>query len=537
MNKFSNYKIHLRLQTKITILMIIVVFASILNTVYFISSWRINEIRKETENSIMNMANVIALSPVVRHNLGKADKQPLIENYVDDILQTSQNVEIIVVVDMNNKRYAHPLKDRIGKDFVGGDQERVLQKAESYTSEAVGTLGRQIRAFVPVFNEHGEQVGFTMVSKTVTTFKHEINKALKRMTFSSGTGLLIGIVGAFVLSNHIKKILLGLEPEEITQLFVQRDGMLDALHEGIIAIDEKNNITMVNYSAIKMLNLNTDHIIGRDIQEVFPSCKLNDVVASGKAEYYIDHAIDDTIIVMNRVPIKDGDRIAGAIVTFSDRTKVKQLAEEITGFRQIVDALRANTHEFMNKLHTILGLIDLGEIKEAKKTIMNETEKHQRLLNLVIKNIKDPAIAGILLGKTNRANELGIRMKIDSNSSISRNIKRIDSSELITILGNLIENSMDALKGSHPEPKEIDVWIKEYNDKVMIRVADNGIGIKAESLDRIFEKGFSTKEGNRGHGLSLVKDIVEALGGNISVESVLGQGSRFIVVLSKEDTV
>ena len=228
------------------IFMMIVLLISILNTVYYISRWRINEIREETETNMMNMAIIISNSPVIKQNLGNMDRQQLIGNYVDNILKSAKNVEIIVVVDMNNIRYAHPKKDRIGKEFVGGDEKRVLETAESYSSEAEGTLGRQIRAFVPVFNNDGKQVGFVMVSKSITSFKEEVNSALNMITASSLLGLLIGIIGVFILSNNIKNSLLGLEPDEIARLYTQREGMLDAMHEGIIAIDENNKITLKN---------------------------------------------------------------------------------------------------------------------------------------------------------------------------------------------------------------------------------------------------------------------------------------------------
>lgn len=537
MGKYSIKKLHLKLQTKIMIFMVIVIFISILNTVFYISRWRINEIRKETEISNMNMATIISQSPVIKQNLGDMNKQQLIGDYVNYILKSAPNIEIIVVVDMNNIRYAHPKADRIGKKFVGGDEKRVLEKAESYTSEAVGTLGRQIRAFVPVLNDDGKQVGFVMVSKSIKSFKEDVNSALNMITVSSLLGLIIGIIGVFILSKNIKNSLLGLEPDEIARLYTQRQGMLDAMHEGIIAIDENSKITLINSSAIKMLKLNPDNIIGCDILEGLPSCKLGDVLVSGKAEYYREQIINDTIVVINRVPIKDNGRIAGAIATFSDKTAVHRLAEEITGVRQVVDALRANTHEFMNKLHTILGLIDLGEINEAKKYIMNETEKHQKILNQVMSGIKDPAIAGLLLGKINRARELGIKARIDSESSLSKNAGGIDSSAYITILGNLIENAMDALSVSSSDLKTIDIFIKENSDTIVMKITDNGIGIKAENLDKIFEKGFSTKEGSRGHGLFLVRDTVEALKGSISVKSSFGQGSRFIVELPKGVTV
>lgn len=527
-------KIHLKLQSKITILMIIVVFASIFNTVYFISRWRINEIREETEISIMNMAKIIAKSPIVKRNLGKAGGQPPIQSYIDDILQSIEHVEVVVVVDMNNIRYAHPRKERIGKEFVGGDEKRVLENAESYISEAEGTLGRQIRAFLPVYDYDGNQVGFVMVGKFITSIKMENNQALGVMILLAFVGVLIGAVGAVILSTNIKKSLLGLEPNEITHLYIQKEGMLEAMHEGIIAIDKNYQITMVNQSAINMLQLDQEDVIGRNVMEVFPSCKLMEVMESGKAEYHREQTINDTTVVINRVPIKNKGKIAGAIATFNDKTDVKRLAEEMTGVKQLTDALRASTHEFMNKLHTILGLIDLGEADEAKKYIMSETEKHQKILSHVIWNIKEPAIAGLLIGKISRANELGIKMKVNNKSTLSKNSAGIDNSSFITILGNLIENAMDALKDSSSYSKIIDVFIKEDKDKITIKVSDNGIGIEKENLDIIFNRGYSTKEGSRGQGLFLVKDVVDLLNGKITVDAILGQGTVFMLELPKE---
>ncbi len=225
----------------------------------------------------------------------------------------------------------------------------------------------------------------------------------------------------------------------------------------------------------------------------------------------------------------------GAIATFKDRTDFKRLAEEMTGVRQIVEALRASSHEFMNKLHTIVGLIDIGEAEEAKRYIMKETENHQKLLSRVIWNIKESTIAGLLLGKISRAKELGIKLRVGSNSSLSKNAGGVEGGILITILGNLIENSMDELKDGSVDKGIIDVSIKENDEKIIIKVTDNGAGIEEENLPRIFEKGYSTKEGIRGQGLFFVKDAVDVLNGSIEVKSTFGQGCDFTVELPKED--
>lgn len=526
--------IKLTLQTKIMLLIIVVVSIAILNTGVYIAKWRISDIRKETDTNIMNIANIIANAPVVRQNLGKINNQKLIEDYVNKILASTQHVEVVVVVDMNNIRYAHPNKEKILKRFVGGDEGRVLKNAESYISEAEGTLGKEIRAFVPVFNYNNQQVGFVMVGKLIESFKKNVQQSLNNIIISSFFGLLLGIMGAFILARSIKKTLLGLEPEEISNLYIQRQSMLEAMNEGIIAIDEKSNIILVNNSAIKMLKLK-DNIIGKNIIEVFPDCKLIEILKSGDTEYNKEQLINDTIVLINRVPLKDGQKIMGALATFSDKTMVTRLAEEITGVNQIVDALRANTHEFMNKLHVILGLIDMEEINEAKKFIINETEKHQEIISNVMKLIKDPTIAGLLLGKISRAKELGIKMNIEKESYLEKRIGRINSSVLVTILGNLIENALEAVNKNELDEKLISVLIKENSKEIIIKVKDNGVGIAEENINKIFEKGFTTKDGNRGRGLSLVSEVIENLNGFVNVESNKATGTIFEVLIPKGD--
>lgn len=527
------YKKSIKLQTKIMLLMIFVVFISIAISVLYISAWRTHELRKKAEESNMALAYIISSVPLIRENLGDFDNHSIIENYINNVLYSTGNEHIIVVVDMNNKRYAHPVKERIGETFVGGDEERVLSTGESYISQAEGTLGAQIRAFVPVFNSENIQVGFVMVGKTIYTFKSEVNKALKILFFSTIIGLTIGAVGAYFLSQNIKRALLGLEPEEIANLYVQRESMLEALHEGIVAIDDNSNITLVNNSAIQLLKLDPHKIIGHNVFEVFPSSRLEDVLITGNAEYYLDQVINDIVVVINRVPIKRDGKIVGAIATFSDRTKVKRMAEEITGFRQMVDALRANTHEFSNKLHTILGLIDLGEIVDAKKFIMRETDRHQKALTDVLYHIKDSAVAGLIIGKSSRANELAIKFKINENSRLEKLTASPDSSDIITILGNLLENAMDSLGESSSDNKALELFIREDNCHITIKVTDNGEGISQENIEKIFKLGFSTKNSNRGQGLFIVKKVVDALNGSIEVNSSQLNGTEFIVALPK----
>jgi sensor histidine kinase regulating citrate/malate metabolism len=199
-----------------------------------------------------------------------------------------------------------------------------------------------------------------------------------------------------------------------------------------------------------------------------------------------------------------------------------------------VEALRANNHEFLNKLHVILGLIQLNKLDEAKKFIAHVTERQQHVLSHVMKNIKDTAVAALILGKISRAKELGIELRISEDSFLEMTKGKITGSSIVTIIGNLIENAMDSFNTSNKEIKEIRLTVREDDNTIFLRVEDNGEGIKKDNLNSIFLPGFSTKEGNRGRGLPKIKRIIENLGGNIEVASEEKIGTTFEVTLTKE---
>ena len=210
-----------------------------------------------------------------------------------------------------------------------------------------------------------------------------------------------------------------------------------------------------------------------------------------------------------------------------------KIAEELTGVKQIVEALRANNHEFMNKLHVILGLIYIGDLEEAKKYITNITEKKQKLLSEVTNKIKNPTIAALILGKFSRAKELKVNLVLDEATNLENNLKIISNNVLVTIIGNLIENAMDAASKSIKEDRYVNVRIEEATKEIKIQIQDSGVGIEKEYINAIFERGYTTKVGSSGVGLALVKDAIDNLKGEITVASQLNKGTIITVILPK----
>ena len=472
----------MKLQTKLTILIIIVVFISISIIIFFVTSWMTSNIESKVKTSIMNVALIVAHSPEIKKALEIKDENKIIGDYIDTLLKSMDQIEYIIVVDMDGIRYSHPNPQLIGNKFVGGDEIRALKNRETYISEATGTLGKSLRAFTPIYDMNNKkEIGFVSVGTLTHSIEKSKHTAVMYLIFISFGGLAVGIIGAFLLAKNIKKTLLGLEPDEITKLYNEKMSIIDAIHEGLVAIDKHGQITLINDSALKILQLenkyNKDEIIGQKMDVLFPTTRLLSITQLGIPEYDKEQNINNTLIMTNRVPIKDNEKIVGAIATFRDKTEVTKLAEELTGVMQIVEALRANNHEFMNKLHVILGLIHIGELEDAKKYITNITEKKQKLLSNVTNKIKNPTIAALLLGKFSRAQELKINLVIDEATNLENNLKNIPNNVLVTIIGNLIENAMEATSKSIKEDRYVNVRIQESSKEIKIKIKDSGIGI------------------------------------------------------------
>lgn len=528
----------MKLQTKLTILIIIVVFISISIIIFFVASWMTKNIKSTSKTNVMNVAEMVANSREVIDALGKKDPDKIIGPYIENQLKSLDEIEYIIVVDNEGMRYSHPNVNMIGQKFVGGDESRVVKEGDVYISEAIGTLGRSLRAFVPIYNvEKNKEIGFVCVGMLTKSIEQSEHMAILYIILISIGSLAVGIVGAFILSNNIKNTLLGLEPEEITNLYNEKIGILDAIYEGLIAIDNNGNITLVNDSALNILHyenqIDKNSIIGKNIDEIFPTTNLIKVLEEGKCKFEEEQKINNTVIMTNKIPIKDRDKVIGAIATFRDKTEVTRLAEELTGVKKMAWSLRAQNHEFMNKLHTISGLIQLEEYDEALQFISNVAKNRNNISSILTKKIKDPSLSAILFSKYNKAEENRIKFNIDESSKISKLPKFMDSEDIVSIVGNLIENSLDAV--DNDGSGEVYIKIIQYSELIEIKISDNGPGIKDEYMDKIYEQGFTTKEGQRGHGMYIVKQIIDRANGKIELKVNKGVNWNIIIPMGECD--
>lgn len=510
----------MKLQYKIamftTIIMVIVV-ASIGGLSY---KQMESTLKQQLGKNTMDLAVAISSLDVVKDNIGSIGGAVKIQQAVETI-RLKTHVQFIVVMDMKGTRYSHPLPKNIGKKFAGDDNKRVLTTGESYISESVGTLGPSIRAFVPVY-KGGEQVGAVCVGVLTGWVKQELWSNGQKFIPFLIIGLLLGIVGAFILSYNIKKTIFGLEPAEIAMLLSEREAIIHSVNEGIAAFDLKGKIIFFNQAAKDMLKLD-----GQSSGAVLFSGE--DVLAISEPIYNKEIKIKQGItVICNYYPLKNNNaNTTGVVVSFRDMTKVKQLAEELTGIKKLAGALRAQNHEFMNKLHTISGLIQLEEYDHAVNYISEIAKTRQNMLGILTYNIKDSAVAGLLLAKYNKAAENRIILDIDPDSKVNSLPENVTIDEIVSVIGNLIENAMEALVGQ--DGARIKVKIYENNQNLNIEVFDNGPGIPCSMQDRIYERGITTKNGQRGLGLSIVKKIIDEACGDIHF--IVDNGTRWYVAI------
>jgi CitB family two-component system sensor histidine kinase MalK len=318
-----------------------------------------------------------------------------------------------------------------------------------------------------------------------------------------------------------------MEPQEISTMLQQRNAMLHSVREGIIGVNRELVVTLVNEEASRLFALAGSHgeLVGRNVEEVLPSSKLRRVIETGQAEYDQEGDILGLTILTNRVPVLVDGRISGAVATFRDKTEVNRLAEQLTGVRLYADALRAQTHEFMNKLHVILGLVRLEEYESLKTYITGVAGRLDDEVGFVVQRIKDPILAGFLLARFSSAREQNISMQLDQDSFLPPCPHDAASHDLVTVLGNLLENAVEAIGGA--AIREIQVSLRPEGALLHLSVEDSGPGLPADFLANPFKPGFSTKGENRGFGLWHAARTVEARGGRLEGTNREGGGAVF----------
>ena len=498
--------------------------------------------RDKIDTNLKNISETITTSPLfMEHDLqnNTANEQESLINYLDSLKKSLYGVDVISIVNKNNQRFYHTNHSLIGTTFDGEQPDFISSEKTFYIVNANGPSGEQRRAYSALYDSNGEYVGFIMVIILNEHLQANFTQIISTYSIITLAVIIVELIISAWISNNIKKSLLGYEPNTISAMYLVRDNILESLKEGIIALKKDGTILFANESAVKMLDKQSsvNSFVGKDVSEINNGNIIKNIINSEEREFNI-HAqrTDGTDLIVDRIPMKQQDEAIDTICILHDRAEYTKLMEELSGTRYLVESMRANNHDFTNKLHVILGLIQMEMYDKATSYIENITMVQRASISKIMNSIDEPAIAALLIGKTARAAELNVKFTLRENSHFSKSDMYVPTEVLITVIGNLIENafeSMNAKPSTSESNNELLIGLFSKKDSILITVDDTGLGISEENKNRIFENGFSTKGENRGTGLYQVKTMVENLGGHISVESQENVGSSFFVYFSR----
>jgi len=434
----------------------------------------------------------------------------------------------IVVIDLRGVRHSHPNPALIGKKVSEGV---VAIDGRVHLRQDNGSTGPTANAIVPLYGPDGRMAGEVSVGLRESSVSSELVAELPAYGAWFAIALAIGGLASWLTARRMKRRTFGLELDEIARLLQEREATLHGIREGVIAVDPDGRVSVVNDEAQRLLG-QPFVAPGRRIEEVVPAGRLRDALVGTSGVEDETIVTDDRRLVVNRMPIVLGGRPHGAVVTLRDRTEVEALASELTGTRSLTESLRAQQHEFSNRMHAIAGLLELGRLREALSYVHEIRGTSADLDETLRAHIAAPQIIGLLLGKAAEAGERGIRFVVSPDTVLSEAPDRVQT--LTTIVGNLVDNAFDAVAAT-PAPRRVEVSIVETEHRITIRVADSGPGIAPEALPHVFDDGYTTKigllEGHSGLGLALVHAAAVQANGSVTVSA--GRGAVFTVVLPR----
>ena len=520
----------MKLSTSVS-LMLSAVIISVLLVVHLLYFVQVSDTARDgVKDKALAVARTLADVPEIRHALTLPPDSGIIQP-IASAVQKRNDLLFVVVTNMDGIRYSHPNPDVINHHFIGNDIDPALLGKENVSINK-GTLDKALRIFTPVFDDNHHQIGVVAIGISLVKVTEQVDKSRWSILWTVLFGMMVGALGTWILVKMLKRILFGLEPYEISTLFEQRQAMLQSIKEGVIAIDDRAQVTLINQEARQMFLETGTEINPRPEHNQPPQpliATLCDVMRSGIARRDEEINFKGRFLLSNTVPVRSNDVIIGAICTFRDKTEVSQLMQRLSGMVNYADSLRERSHEFMNKLHVILGLLHMKSYTQLEDYILKTANNYQAEIGSLLLKIKSPVIAGFLLSKINRASDTRHLLTLSDDSFLPDNTNENQVAALITVLGNLIENALDALAGQ--ADGEVSVLLHYQNGWLACVVSDDGPGIPPEKLEAIFEKGFSSKGEERGVGLFLAKQQLENLGGTIAVESEPDVYTQFFVQL------
>ncbi len=463
----------------------------------------------------LSIAKTVASVPAVRDAFSVKNPSGVIQP-IAEAARIASGADFVVVADRNQIRLSHPDPSKIGQR-LSTDAGPALRGFD-WTGIEVGTLGRSVRGKTPIRDVNANVIGIVSVGILTESPSKTFGGYLRELLFFVGIASAIGAVASFAVARRLRRQTFSLDGAAIADLLENREAMLHGIREGVIAFDLHERVSLLNDEAGRLLDLPVESV-GRNLNQLTLSPRVLDVFRGLEADRdaIVLHA--NRVLTLNQMPIVIDERRLGTVVTLRDRTEIETLEAELQGAKNTTDALRAQAHEFSNRLHTVSGLIALGAYDEAASYVAGAARAQEALADAVSERVDEPMLAALLIAKSVSAREHNAELIINPETTVT-NGDVDDANDAILVVGNLIDNALQALGG---QEGWVEVKLVSDREQLRIEVRDSGPGIAPELAREIFDYGFTTKAatigGRRGLGLALSRQACVRRGGSIDLHN------------------
>ncbi|UKA72713.1 sensor histidine kinase [Arthrobacter sp. FW306-06-A] len=517
-------------------LLIVISFIAIVGTAAYVDAR--DRTYDEAGRRMEGVAASIAANPLVLQAAAMPDPSVLLQPYAKDVTAAAR-VDFITIMAPDRTRWTHPRDEELGRPYIGSIDAAL--RGQAFTEVTAGTLGPSVRTIVPVKDSTGAVKALVAAGVTVRSVDVALAGRLPAL-LGLGIALLVGgSLASWLLGRYLRGVTRGWGPEQLAQLFAYYESVLHSVREGLILVDPRKRVVMYNDHAAELLGLpapgSNDPTRPPSLAELPLESELRNLFDSGRTTKDEMVLAGTRVLVVNQGPARGPDSagtrgkvpVYGTVATLRDRTEIEALGNELQTMRTLSDALRAQTHEHANRLHTMVSLLELGRTGEALDFATQDLALSQQLTDDMVSSIDEPVLGALVMGKVAEAHERGVQLDVATLGSGAA--PGLAVQDLVTILGNLLDNAIDAAADA-PPPRRVILTLEADDEGLDIAVNDSGTPISAGDTERIFRHGFSTKPagaGGRGIGLALVRQAVQRLGGTLAING--RRGAKFEVFL------
>jgi two-component system, CitB family, sensor histidine kinase CitS len=522
----NSMTIQLKILGLVTALILFIVIS--ITGIYIFFEYR--EDIADAEKMAYQTAKTLSYMPTAQEALQNNEAVTELRNVMDNLIRDTA-ASAVVMTDGERFFVTVGDEDMIVKVFDHPPIEKALVFGSTYIERVGESKEMALVGVSPLFIDYGDYKkldGTIMVIYDEAQIIKDVLRDSVPILIISTLALIVGLAGSLLLARNIKKDTLGLEPKEIAFLYKERKTVFSSFKDGMMVTDAEGRVRMMNPAAKSLFHV-TGSVRGQSLMEVIGERGYPFLRDDFQGDEELE--IGEQTIIASRQDLWTDGRRSGTIFTFRDKTDLRKMSASLSEIRRVSEDLRAQTHEFKNKLYVIMGLIQLNKNEEAISFIRDETQSQENYAKFVSSSVRDEKLQAIILGKMAKASEQHVAFNVDPGSSLARLPESIDLNGLVTILGNLIDNAMDAVK--HQVNGEVVLFVSDLGTDILFEVSDNGPGIQNCSFPRLFERGVSGKGPGRGYGLANVQKEVDQLEGEIEVQSD-HHGTTFSVFLPKK---